>query len=190
LAENVLNAQARLLWNWRGRMYESLTRPLSDDGEENGNHGQEYQKTLDDQGEAEMYLQAYQALLADYREAINSERTLLAAHDVREKKLRKTKAAIKATANDDDDMLVDLEMMPEDLQPEQQVLLGELHDQRKTLLALLNGRAVKSVLTDLTNILHRIHSDTDPERVLVKNAIKLLRELMNKQSELWLLVTV
>lgn len=42
--------------------------------------GQEYQRSLDNQGEAETYLQAYTALLADRREALTNERTLLAAH--------------------------------------------------------------------------------------------------------------
>ena len=45
--------------------------------------GEEYQRTLDDQGEAETYLQAYAALLADRREAMYNERTILAAHDAR-----------------------------------------------------------------------------------------------------------
>jgi E3 ubiquitin-protein ligase SHPRH len=43
--------------------------------------GQEYQRTLDDQGEAETVLQNYTSLLADRREALMKERTLLAAHD-------------------------------------------------------------------------------------------------------------
>lgn len=57
-----------------------LTKKLSPGDQADG---QEYQRTLDDQGEAETYLQAYTALLADRRESLVNERTLLAAHDAR-----------------------------------------------------------------------------------------------------------
>lgn len=104
--------------------------------------GQEYQKTLDDQGEAETYLQAYAALLADRREALTNERTLLAAHDVREKQLRQTKAAMKAVATAEDNL-----DHPEgvDLQPEHEVLHKELSAERKAIVLGLNGRSIKSV---------------------------------------------
>jgi E3 ubiquitin-protein ligase SHPRH len=59
-------------------MTELLTQQLTP-GEEAD--GQEYQRTLDDQGEAETYLMNYASLLADRREALLRERTLLAAHD-------------------------------------------------------------------------------------------------------------
>lgn len=76
-----MNKQSELLWQWRGRIYELLTSSLSANG---GNtDGNEYQKNLDNQGEAETYLQAYASLLADRREAISSERTMLAAHYAR-----------------------------------------------------------------------------------------------------------
>lgn len=60
-------------------MTELLTQKLTP-GDEDAD-GQEYQRTLDDQGEAETYLMNYTSLLADRREALLQERTLLAAHD-------------------------------------------------------------------------------------------------------------
>jgi len=141
IIEEILNEQSALLWAWRSHINTLLTQKLSP-GEDEAD-GQEYQRTLDNQGEAETYLQAYTALLADRREALVNERTLLAAHDAREKKLRHTKAAIKAAA-----AAVEAQLeIPDDveLQPEHEVLHKELSEQRKDLLQQLNGRAIKSV---------------------------------------------
>jgi E3 ubiquitin-protein ligase SHPRH len=135
-----LNDQCALLWEWRTTIISLLTQKLSHgEGEADG---EEYQRTLDNQGEAETYLQSYTAILADRRQALINERTLLAAHDQREKKLRHTKVAIKATAAYDEALEI-----PEDieLQPEHEVLHMKLSTQRKVFLQRLDGRAVKSV---------------------------------------------
>jgi E3 ubiquitin-protein ligase SHPRH len=71
-----------------------------------------------------------------------NERTLLAAHDQREKKLRHTKAAMKAAAASDLGIGV-LDII--DLQPEHEVLYLKLSAQRKELLGHLGSRAVRSV---------------------------------------------
>ena len=118
--------------------------------------GQEYQRTLDEQGEAETYLQAYSALLADRRQALVNERTLLAEHEVRETKLRQTKAAMKAAINDfDEDNDDEFPQLNEELelQPEHKVLHKELSTQRKDILQRLNGRAIKSVLVQSSALL-------------------------------------
>ncbi len=60
-----------------------LSQPLNPGNAEAG--GQEYQRTLDEHGEVETYLQSYVALLADRGESMVNEPTFLAAHDVREK---------------------------------------------------------------------------------------------------------
>lgn len=147
IIEEVLNPQAWLMWEWRTRITSLLTEKLTPSEDEAD--GQEYQRTLDNQGEAETYLQAYAALLADYREALVNERTVLAAHDAREKRLRHTRAAIKAT-NAAATMNVELKI-PEDfeLQPEHEVMHKELSDKRKEFLHLLHGRAIKSVSLSL-----------------------------------------
>ncbi|KIK58778.1 hypothetical protein GYMLUDRAFT_45086 [Collybiopsis luxurians FD-317 M1] len=183
IIENVLNEQTDLLWEWRSKIYSLLTQSLNPGGEDDAD-GQEYQRTLDNQGEAETFLQAYAALLADRREALTSERTVLAAHDARETKLRKTKAALKATA------AVDKLDIPEDveIQPEHQVLYKELSEKHKPLLAELNGRAVKSILVDLTGALART-GERDPERPLLLSAIADLRKLISSQQTMMEKVT-
>jgi len=120
-----------------------LTKPLNP-GRDDEVDGQEYQRTLDDQGEAETYLQAYSALLADRREALLNERSLLAAHDVREKQLRHTKAAMKAVAAADAGLDMDA-VEGFDIQPEHEVLHKDLSATRKELLFRLKGRSVKTV---------------------------------------------
>jgi len=146
MIEEVFNEQAELLWKWRKHILELLTKPLVAHGSEAAD-GQEYQRTLDEQGEADTYLRAYAALLADRRQALTSERTLLAEHEVREKKYRKTKAAMKAAAVREDEDEVEGEEFEEraELLPEQEVLLSELSIARKDILLRLKGRAIKSV---------------------------------------------
>lgn len=127
--------------------------------------GQEYQRNLDKQGEAEIYMQVYSALLADMREALINERNLLAAHEVKERKLRKTlaarRAALESNPHDDEFSLYDDEGEDEDgekqaimnaanniqLSAEHFKLRHQLTTERKELLRALNGRAVKSVRT-------------------------------------------
>jgi E3 ubiquitin-protein ligase SHPRH len=150
LIEDVLNEQADLLWEWREHIMVLLSQPLTQ--KEDEADGQEYQRTLDDQGEAETYLQAYAALLADRRVALINERTLLAAHDVREKHVRKTKAAFRA-AHMSLDLDSELEI-PEglDIQPEHEVLHKDLSNKRNDILVKLGGRAIKSVSNNNSRI--------------------------------------
>ena len=128
-------------------MIRLLTQKLSQDDDDKAD-GEEYQRTLENQGEAETYIQCYAALLSDRRQAILNERTLLAEHNVRERKKRQTKAARDAEAAeyylDDRD---DLFEIPEDVEmgPEHEELLSELSTKRKILYDRLRGRAIKSV---------------------------------------------
>ena len=150
---DILNDQSELLWEWRTHIAQLLTVPLNNG--QNEADGQEYQRNLDNQGEAETYLQAYAALLADRQEALRSERNLLALHEDREHKARSTKAAKKAQAAaedalqsiDDLPIIEGLVQLDDEVEkrPEHEVLLKELSDKRKELLQMLNGRAIKSV---------------------------------------------
>lgn len=67
----ILEEQRVLLWEWRNHIFELLTQKIVSDGEDAD--GQEYQRALDTQGEAESYLQEYAALLADRREVLTQE---------------------------------------------------------------------------------------------------------------------
>ena len=149
-------------------IYGLLTRSLTASSDEGEVDGKEYSRTLDVQGEAETYLQAYAMLLADHREVLTAERTVLAVHDAKERKRRKTAAAAKAVTLELDKL--DLGLMTEDieLQPEHEVLKINLMDARKALLMNVAGRAVKSIVVDLTAVAAKITKETDPEKILCK----------------------
>lgn len=161
IIEELLNPQTALLWEWRRRIYDLLTEKISGDQDATGG---EYAQSLETQGQAEVLLQAYAALMADRREVLVAERTTLAAqHDVRAKpKGRKTKAAGKAQAALEA-MLLDapegIAELPQlaPLEPEHQVLAQELADERRKLMEEFNGRAVKSVMVQLSEILGKIY---------------------------------
>ncbi|KAI0789257.1 SNF2 family N-terminal domain-containing protein [Abortiporus biennis] len=182
----ILNAQSSLMWEWRTRMIALLTQPLSASDDEVD--GQEYNRSLDTQGEAEAYLQAYASLLADRREALTSERTLLAAHEGREIKTRKTKAAARA----EEDNFEGIDQLDIEALPENQVLQKELADARKAILEEYEStaapigtkRALRSVMVDLNNVAAKIGKENDPERIIARAAASSLRELINSQAKL------
>jgi E3 ubiquitin-protein ligase SHPRH len=184
LIDQVLNAQSRLLWQWRTRIYSLLTQSLTANNAEGEVDGQEYLRTLETQGEAEIYLQAYATLLADRREVLTAERTVLAIHDARERKRRKTTAAAKAIATAMESGEADNASLVEDIevQPEHQVLKKELMDARKSLLKISGGRAVKSVVVDLTAVAAKVAKEDDPEKILARAGASSLRGLMSAQG--------
>ncbi|GLB44340.1 putative SNF2 family N-terminal domain [Lyophyllum shimeji] len=188
IMQDILNNQSSLIWEWRTHMTGLLTQRLTAAEGEDTPDGEEYQRTLDAQGEAEAYLQAYQALLSDRRQALSNERTLLAAHDVREKKGRQTQAALAAAAAEKEGEVEGMEGMEvaEDveLKPEHEVLHAQLSVRRKELLKRLDGRAIKSVLVDLNAAATRIHRDADPEKVALKELVATLRQFMADQNAL------
>ncbi|KZT19573.1 hypothetical protein NEOLEDRAFT_1159005 [Neolentinus lepideus HHB14362 ss-1] len=170
-----LNRQTELLWIWRARIYALLTQKLSGGDQATGD---EYAQSLDSQGEAETYLEAYAALMADRRESLMAERTVLHQDSAKEKKKRKTRTAQEAAVDDESDE-EDLE-----LQPEHEVLKKQLTDARNELRRGFRGRAVKSVMIDLNAVAARIPKDDDPEKIMVKDVVKRLRKLINSQSNL------
>lgn len=182
LIDRVLNAQSRVLWEWRTRIYDLLTQKLTASNDEGEADGQEYSRTLETQGEAEAYLQAYAMLLADRREVLSAERTILAVHDAKERKRRKTTAAVKAIAADEPN--VDLFTENIELQPEHEVLRGELMHTRKALLEKFMGRAVKSIVVDLSAVAAKITEDDDPEKILAREGVSSLRRFMSAQATL------
>jgi E3 ubiquitin-protein ligase SHPRH len=153
-----------------------LTRPLLVNDEEAD--GQEYARSLEVQGEAGTYFRVYAALLSDRKAAISSERTLLAAHDAKERKLRRTKAAAQAMAaeveNKDEDEI--------EQDPRHDILYRDLSEQRNALITPFQGRALKSVLFDLNSAATRIVSDKDPENVIIRRCVQSLRQLIAAQG--------
>ncbi|KAL6308831.1 SNF2 family N-terminal domain-containing protein [Sparassis latifolia] len=187
IIEDLLNEQSALLWKWREKLISLLTKSLTS-GEEAAD-GEEYARSLETQGEAEAYLQVYAALLADRREALMSERTLLDVHDVQETKKRKTRVAQRIAIMDllhdvEEADFVPLEKLPEAL-PEHEVLYKELNDERKTLLEDFDSnRAIKSVMVDLNNVAARLPRQDDPEKILAKDGATELRGLIADQTKL------
>ena len=171
-----------MLWQWRIHIHGLLTRSLTTSNDEGNADGQEYSRTLDIQGEAETYLQAYAMLLADRREVLTAERTVLAVHDATERKHRKTVAAAKAATLEGDEPDLGLVTRDIELQPEHEVLKTELMDARKALLMNFAGRAVKSIMVDLTAVAAKIKRETDPEKVLAREGVLSLRQLMSSQG--------
>ncbi|KAI0035543.1 SNF2 family N-terminal domain-containing protein [Vararia minispora EC-137] len=192
LIDECLNAQTELLWQWREHIHGLLTQPLNA-AESDAADGQEYSRSLTTQGDAEVYLQVYSALLADRREILVAERTALAAHESRENKKRKTAAAAKAAAaaaeagtdNFIDD--AELEILDDgdvEIQPEHEVLHKELNVFRRNIMAKSNGRAVKSIVVQLASLSAKIGNDKDPEKVLAKEGAAELRKLIAEQARL------
>ncbi|KAF9484752.1 hypothetical protein BDN70DRAFT_849017 [Pholiota conissans] len=184
MVENVLNQQAELLWQWRTHIMRLLTQPLDPAANHTEADGQEFQRTLDDQGEVEIYFQCYIALLSDRREALINERTLLAAHTLKEKHARQTKAAMKAASAAVD--LPEIFETPEglEIEPKHEVIHSDLTRLRKDLLVNLNQRAVKSILVDLNNIYISISEPKHPEKILIKEIIDKIRSFTSQQTSL------
>ncbi|THH28194.1 hypothetical protein EUX98_g5996 [Antrodiella citrinella] len=184
MIDEVLNEQGQLIWQWRSRLISLLTRSLTskDDAD-----GEEYGRSLDTQGEAETYLQNYVNLLADRRESLNSERTLLAAHEGKEAKGRGTKAAAKATAVAlDKDVLEQVGDLVLEREPQNQVLHMELSNKRKAILEEFDSsRALRSVMVDLNNIAAGISREQDPEKILAREGATQLRHLLSEQMKLF-----
>ncbi|KAH8114834.1 SNF2 family N-terminal domain-containing protein [Phellopilus nigrolimitatus] len=177
---DILNDQSELLLQWRAGIVKLLTESLS--ASEGESDGQEYARTLETQGEAETFLQAYAALLADRREVLLAERSALAVHDVRERKTRHTVAAQKAqraaagaeagsTLNRDE------------LQPEHEVLEAELATKRTDLWKGFSGRAIKSIYVDLQGVVGSIQSDKDPEKIIAKEWNTKLKTVNKEQCK-------
>ena len=173
---DLLNAQANLLWQWRSRLVELLTRSISSGSGEDAD-GKEYARSLETQGEAETFLHAYFVLLNDRREALFAEKSLLAAHDGRGKFKRATLAAMRAhggVAGADVEMIDDISGS----RPEDEVLRKDLMEERLILLEPFQGRALKSIMVDLTNF---ASNHSKKLKTVATDAASLLRDLFSSQ---------
>jgi hypothetical protein len=149
IVDGMLNAQGTLLTTWRQQLISLLTRSLNSDGEEAENvDGEEYNRSLETQGRAEVLLQQIVDLAADYRQALVAERTILNTHLAHQRKAgRNTKAARDAVAAAAE-MVVD-SVMAEAAGNVDDVFAAELTSAREKIMLDFSGRAVKSVLYDL-----------------------------------------
>lgn len=181
---DLLNAQTNLLWQWRERLVELLTRSIGSDSGEDAD-GKEYARSLETQGEAETFLHAYSVLLNDRREALFAEKSLLAAHDGRGKFKRATAAAIRALYGVADDDLGTANV--HEARPEDQVLRQGLMEERLTLLDPFQGRALKSIMIDLTNF---ASNHGKKLKAVATDAASSLRDLISSQSTSSLFIAI
>lgn len=75
------------MYRYREEVTNLLTQQFSTEGPADGD---EYAKALDTQVNAECYVVAIAALLADRRETMNAKRTTLASHEYKDAAKRKT----------------------------------------------------------------------------------------------------
>ena len=174
---DLLNAQTNLLWQWRCRLIELLTRSISSGSGEDAD-GKEYARSLETQGEAETFLHAYSVLLNDRREALLAEKSLLATHDGRGHFKRATAAAMR-TLDGVADADVEMINVLSETRAEDQVLRRDLMEERLVLLGPFQGRALKSIMVDLTNFASNHGKKLE---AVATDAAFLLRDLISSQS--------
>ncbi|VDB95380.1 unnamed protein product [Peniophora sp. CBMAI 1063] len=192
ILQDGLNAQTTLLWTWRTHLYKLLTESLNATSSDSETaDGEEYSRSLNTQGEADVYVQAYKALLADRREILVAERTALAEHEGKEKKKRKTKtaaAAAAAKAAEEEIRLAETELEMADgekeVLPEHEVLFKELMGKRKEIMDKFDGKAVKSIVVQTANVAVKIAGKSDMEKILATEITQALRQIINTQSAL------
>lgn len=180
----LLNGQTNLMWRWRARLIELLTRSISSESGADAD-GREYTRSLETQREAETFLDAYSVLINDRREGLFAEKSLLAAHESRGKFKRATAAAMKVLgieAKDEDKDKDEIEAMNHlhDAFPEDEVLQLTLMEERLVLLDPFQGRALKSVMVDLTNFASKHGRKL---KSVAADAASSLRDLISSQSE-------
>ncbi|EJT97111.1 hypothetical protein DACRYDRAFT_119591 [Dacryopinax primogenitus] len=171
----LLNDQRELLWKWRGMIYTRLTQKLTTaEGEEAS--GEEYTHALDAQGEAEAYIVVYAALLADRKEALSQERTILAVHESREKKARDTRAALNAGLENT------LSGAPAAMEPQNEVLMRQLTDERRSMRDAHSKRSLKNVFPEMSGLADR--HDKEMEGVILRSEAMRLRRIVTDQDVL------
>lgn len=147
----VLNEQTDLLFEWKGHILDLVTQKLIEDGQPDDDKTP-YERALEVQQECEAYLSAYQSLLADRREALIAERTVLAAAEDRNVKKRKTAAALRTAPQP---------------QKTENATLSNLDTERRELTAALKGRALKTLHVKLLEV---VEGKARPEELAIAKA--------------------
>ncbi|PVF98205.1 hypothetical protein CPB86DRAFT_825898 [Serendipita vermifera] len=167
----VLNEQTQILFEWKDHIVELLTAQLIEDAEA-GDAKTPYEKALEVQSECEAYLKAYQSLLADRREALIAERTILAVAEQRQDKTRTTQASKQAAA---------LEVVDTTTADSEKEILDGLDQRRRNLLKSLSGRAVRTIVNQLTGVIDS--TEIEEERALAQMESLRLKRLITRQTK-------
>ncbi|BEI82473.1 hypothetical protein CcaverHIS002_0303410 [Cutaneotrichosporon cavernicola] len=181
----ILNDNALLVHSWRQKLYELLTGPveapneevpLPGEGQEVENPDEEYYaKALQAQGEIEAYLTAYAAAIADRKEMLVEDRTILATHESRITKKRVTKNSKDAAEDAQNIDLTQVDDQTLNLMLERQAF----RDRRKQEDC---ERPLKTMLIDLNNIEHS--ALRQEESLIAKDAATYLRAYIKAQTEM------
>ncbi|KAG8820600.1 hypothetical protein FRC19_008738, partial [Serendipita sp. 401] len=171
---DILNEQTRILFEWKSHVIELITQPLITEAEPD-DEKTPYERALEIQQECEAFLMAYQALLADRREAMIAERTQLAALEDREVRVRKTAAASKAQKDKEDVVVIS----------EEKMILNGLDKARHALRNSIQGRALKSTLVELVDIIDGENSSEEEIAIakMESTRVKRLLQIQGKQMD-------
>ncbi|KZT58177.1 hypothetical protein CALCODRAFT_495268 [Calocera cornea HHB12733] len=172
---DLLNDQRDLLWKWRGMIFTRLTQSLTT-GQGEEADGEEYANALDAQGEAEAYITVYAALLADRKEALSQERTILALHESREKKGRDTRAALNAGVD------TALAAAAAEMEPQNEILMRQLTQERREMRNAHSKRSLKAVFLEMSGMADRYEREI--EGTILKTEAMRLRRVVTDQEAL------
>ncbi|KZO97524.1 hypothetical protein CALVIDRAFT_562880 [Calocera viscosa TUFC12733] len=172
---DLLNDQRDLLWKWRGMIFTRLTQSLTTSQGQEAD-GEEYGHALDAQGEAEAYITVYAALLADRKEALSQERTLLAIHEAREQKGRDTRAALNAGVD------TALATAAAEMEPQNEVLMRQLSQERRDMRNAHSKRSLKAVFLEMSGMAD--HYEREIEGTILKSEAMRLRRVVTDQEAL------
>ncbi|TXT06109.1 hypothetical protein VHUM_03582 [Vanrija humicola] len=181
----ILNDNAVLVFNWRNKVVDLLKLPLEADedkvpdvgqGQDVENPEEEYYaEALKAQGDVEAYLTAYASAIADRKEMLLEERSVLATHDARMVKKRTTRAARDAQDGVDEIPLNDVEDLTLRLMMERQAFRDRRREEDCE-------RPLKALLIELSAIVHGQYRAEEIQ--IAKTAAEAIRAFVNKQSEL------
>lgn len=169
---DILNEQTQFLFEWKDHIIELITQDLISEAEADDDKTP-YERAVEVQLECEAFLKGYQSLLADRREALIAERTLLAAAENREDKTRKTAAASKAQ-----------KQVVKKAPDEDSAIVAALDKGRRALTGGLNGRALKTSIVLLSNLVKDTDEDKHPEEVAIaKHELARLKKVLAVQTK-------
>ncbi|WRT65006.1 uncharacterized protein IL334_001947 [Kwoniella shivajii] len=177
----ILNDNAYLVFDWRAKILALLSSPIDADTADQRapGEGQDvedpeaeyYAEALKAQGEVEAYMIAFAAAIADRKEFLLENRSILAAHDAKQTKQRSTKAAINA--------MIDVEMVnvPDDVQEQATLLMKERQ-------AFRDARVEKDCERPLKGLLIDLNGPNRPEEITIaKNMAMMLKAFIKEQTE-------
>ncbi|WWC59243.1 uncharacterized protein I303_101793 [Kwoniella dejecticola CBS 10117] len=181
----IMNDNAFLVFEWRAKILALLSSPIDADNTATHDQGEStdvvdpeteyYAEALKAQGEVEAFMTAFAAAIADRKEFLLENRSLLAEHDARETKQRSTKAALNAVV---DDPILEL---PNEIQEQAKLLMKERQAFRDARTEKGCERPLKGLLIDLNGV---AHGPNRPEEIAIaKEMAKFLKAYIKEQTD-------